>query len=66
MKFVRLGEAGSVRAWQLERGGRMAKILVARMGSVDEIASMAAWMCSGECSYSIGAVFDLSGGRATY
>jgi 3-oxoacyl-[acyl-carrier protein] reductase len=27
---------------------------------------MVAWLCSAECSFTTGAVFDLSGGRATY
>jgi 3-oxoacyl-[acyl-carrier protein] reductase len=47
-------------------GYMLAKILMGRMGTVEEIASMVGWMCSEECSYSTGAVFDLSGGRATY
>ncbi|MEO1246870.1 MAG: SDR family NAD(P)-dependent oxidoreductase [Pseudomonadota bacterium] len=42
------------------------KIPMGRMGQVTEIAAMVAWMCSEDCSYSTGAVFDLSGGRATY
>lgn len=44
----------------------LSKIPMGRMGTVDEIASMVAWLSSAECSYSTGAVFDLSGGRATY
>ncbi len=44
----------------------LSKIPMGRMGTVDEIAAMVTWMCSEECSYSTGAVFDLSGGRATY
>lgn len=44
----------------------VSKIPMGRMGTVDEIAAMVAFMCSPECSYSTGAVFDLSGGRATY
>jgi 3-oxoacyl-[acyl-carrier protein] reductase len=47
-------------------GYMLAKIPMGRMGTVDEIAAMVAWLCSEECSYSTGAVFDLSGGRATY
>lgn len=47
-------------------GYMLAKIPMGRMGTVEEIASMVGWMCSEECSYSTGAVFDLSGGRATY
>jgi 3-oxoacyl-[acyl-carrier protein] reductase len=37
-----------------------------RMASADELAAMVAWMCSEECSFTTGAVFDISGGRATY
>lgn len=47
-------------------GYMLSKIPMGRMGTVDEIAAMVGWMCSEECSYSTGAVFDLSGGRATY
>jgi 3-oxoacyl-[acyl-carrier protein] reductase len=42
------------------------KIPLGRFGRVDEIAAMVAWLCTDECSFSTGAVFDLSGGRATY
>ena len=51
---------------QEQIGYMLSKIPMGRMGSVGEIAAMVAWMCSEECSYSTGAVFDLSGGRATY
>ncbi len=44
----------------------LAKIPLGRFGSVDEIAAMVCWLASEECSFSTGAVFDLSGGRATY
>lgn len=44
----------------------LSKIPIGRFGTVDEMASMIAWMCSEECSFTTGAVFDLSGGRATY
>ena len=37
-----------------------------RIGEVEEVASMVAWLASDECSFSTGAVFDISGGRATY
>ena len=47
-------------------GYMLAKIPMGRMGRVDEIAAMVGWLCSSECSYSTGAVFDMSGGRATY
>jgi 2-dehydro-3-deoxy-L-rhamnonate dehydrogenase (NAD+) len=42
------------------------KIPMNRFGKVDEAAALVAWLCSAECSFSTGAVFDLSGGRATY
>ncbi len=35
-----------------------------RLGTVDEVARMTAWLASPDCSFSTGAVFDLSGGRA--
>jgi NAD(P)-dependent dehydrogenase (short-subunit alcohol dehydrogenase family) len=44
----------------------LAKIPMNRFGLVEEIAAMIAWLASEECSFSTGAVFDLSGGRATY
>jgi 2-dehydro-3-deoxy-L-rhamnonate dehydrogenase (NAD+) len=44
----------------------LSKIPMARFGKVEEMASMVAWLASEECSFSTGAVFDLSGGRATY
>ncbi|HKG86270.1 MAG TPA: SDR family oxidoreductase [Beijerinckiaceae bacterium] len=37
-----------------------------RLGTVDEVAEMVLWLCSDACSYSTGAVFDISGGRGTY
>ena len=44
----------------------LAKIPKARFGTVDEVASLVCWLASEECSFSTGAVFDVSGGRATY
>ena len=44
----------------------LSKIPMGRFGTVEEIASMVAWLCTEECSFSTGAVFDLSGGRAVY
>ena len=44
----------------------LSKIPMARFGMPEEIASMVAWLCTEECSFSTGAVFDLSGGRSTY
>lgn len=37
-----------------------------RMMEADEVAAMVAWLCSPDCSYTTGAVHDLSGGRSTY
>ena len=44
----------------------LSKIPMGRMGSVDEIANLVEFLSSEGCSYSTGAVYDLSGGRATY
>ena len=42
------------------------KIPMDRFGTLEEAASLILWLASRECSFSTGAVFDLSGGRATY
>ena len=44
----------------------LGKIPMKRFGEVEEVASLACWLASAECSFSTGAVFDISGGRATY
>jgi 2-dehydro-3-deoxy-L-rhamnonate dehydrogenase (NAD+) len=44
----------------------LSKIPMARFLEVGEAAAMIAWLASEDCSFSTGAVFDLSGGRATY
>jgi 3-oxoacyl-[acyl-carrier protein] reductase len=44
----------------------LSKIPMNRYVAVEEIAAMAAWLASSECSFSTGAVFDISGGRAVY
>jgi 3-oxoacyl-[acyl-carrier protein] reductase len=44
----------------------LAKVPRGRFVRVEEIAAMAAFCASAECSFSTGAVFDISGGRATY
>ena len=44
----------------------LSKIPMGRFGLVDEIAALVGWLCSEDCSFSTGAVFDLSGGRAVY
>jgi 2-dehydro-3-deoxy-L-rhamnonate dehydrogenase (NAD+) len=43
-----------------------AKIPMGRVGTPREVAALVAWLVSDECSFSTGAVYDLSGGRATY
>jgi 3-oxoacyl-[acyl-carrier protein] reductase len=44
----------------------LSKIPMGRFLEVSEAAAMIAWLASEECSFTTGAVFDLSGGRATY
>jgi 2-dehydro-3-deoxy-L-rhamnonate dehydrogenase (NAD+) len=44
----------------------LSKIPLGRFGEPQEIAALVTWLASQECSFSTGAVFDLSGGRATY
>ncbi|WP_096697369.1 SDR family NAD(P)-dependent oxidoreductase [Polaromonas sp. AER18D-145] len=44
----------------------LSKIPMGRFGTPDEVAAMVGWLCTEDCSFSTGAVFDLSGGRSTY
>ncbi len=44
----------------------LSKIPMNRFVLVEELAAMIAWLSSEDCSFSTGAVFDISGGRATY
>ncbi|MDO9258991.1 MAG: SDR family NAD(P)-dependent oxidoreductase [Polaromonas sp.] len=44
----------------------LSKIPMGRFGTPDEVAAMVVWLCTEECSFSTGAVFDLSGGRSSY
>jgi 2-dehydro-3-deoxy-L-rhamnonate dehydrogenase (NAD+) len=44
----------------------LSKIPMNRFVTVDEIAAMIAWLASEDCSFSTGAAFDISGGRAVY
>ena len=44
----------------------ISKIPMGRVGRPEEVAALVAWLASDECSFSTGAVYDLSGGRATY
>ena len=43
----------------------ISKIPMNRVGEVEEVAALISWLASDECSFSTGAVFDISGGRAT-
>jgi 3-oxoacyl-[acyl-carrier protein] reductase len=44
----------------------LTKIPMGRFVKVEEVAALVCWLASEECSFSTGAVFDVSGGRATY
>jgi NAD(P)-dependent dehydrogenase (short-subunit alcohol dehydrogenase family) len=44
----------------------LSKIPMGRFGTVEEVGALVCWLASEECSFSTGAVFDVSGGRATY
>jgi 3-oxoacyl-[acyl-carrier protein] reductase len=44
----------------------LSRIPMGRFGTTDEIAALVGWLASEECSFCTGAVFDISGGRATY
>lgn len=44
----------------------LSKIPMGRFVEVEEIAALVAWLCSEDCSFSTGAVFDVTGGRSTY
>jgi 3-oxoacyl-[acyl-carrier protein] reductase len=44
----------------------LSKIPMGRFGTADEIAALVCWLASEDCSFATGAVFDASGGRATY
>ena len=42
------------------------RIPLGRMGTADEVAALVAWLASEDCSFSTGATYDISGGRAVY
>jgi 3-oxoacyl-[acyl-carrier protein] reductase len=44
----------------------LSKVPMGRFGKLEEISALVCWLASEECSFSTGAVFDASGGRATY
>ena len=47
-------------------GYMLSKIPMNRFVQVEEIAALACWLATEDCSFSTGAVFDVTGGRATY
>ena len=51
---------------RIERDYMLAKIPRNRFVRVEEVAARVAWLASEENSFTTGAVFDISGGRATY
>ena len=51
---------------QAQIGYMLGKIPMGRFVRVEEIAALAAWLMSEECSFSTGAAFDITGGRSTY
>jgi len=47
-------------------GYMIERIPMGRLGQVGEVAALVCWLASEECSFSTGATFDISGGRAVY
>jgi 3-oxoacyl-[acyl-carrier protein] reductase len=47
-------------------GYMVERIPMGRMGRPEEVAALVCWLASEECSFSTGAVYDVSGGRAVY
>lgn len=48
------------------RAYMISRIPMGRPGRSEEVAALVSWLASEECSFSTGAVYDISGGRATY
>jgi 3-oxoacyl-[acyl-carrier protein] reductase len=46
--------------------GSIARIPMGRLGKVEEVTALTLWLASDACTFSTGAVFDISGGRSTY
>lgn len=59
-------DGGMSDADAFERDRLVARIPLGRYGTPEEVAAMVAFLASEECSFSTGAVFDLSGGRAAW
>lgn len=51
---------------EARRADLLARIPMHRFAEPEEVAALVSWLCGPECSFSTGAVFDLSGGRSTY
>jgi 3-oxoacyl-[acyl-carrier protein] reductase len=47
-------------------GYMIERIPMGRMGTAEEVAALVCWLASEECSFSTGATYDASGGRAVY
>jgi 2-dehydro-3-deoxy-L-rhamnonate dehydrogenase (NAD+) len=47
-------------------GYMLERIPMGRMGTTEEVATLVCWLASEECSFSTGATYDISGGRAVY
>jgi 3-oxoacyl-[acyl-carrier protein] reductase len=47
-------------------GYMVERIPMGRIGTADEVAALVCWLASDECSFSTGATYDISGGRAVY
>ena len=60
--MCRVGDPGDQRAAVLF----LSRIPMGRMGQPAELAELVSWLASERCSFSTGAAFDLSGGRAVY
>ena len=46
--------------------GFFSSLAAGRVGKADEVATLICWLASEECSFSTGATYDISGGRAVY
>ena len=59
-------EAGlTTKATEAEKEAFVSRVPLGRMGRVEELAEMVAWVASPRCSFTTGATFDISGGRST-
>ena len=61
---IRTAMVDALDQWQVDY--MTEKIPMKRCGTLEEVTSLACWIVSEEASFNTGAVFDLSGGRATY